>query len=143
MTFHTILSEFRSQIDAIRQVRTDVFVREQAIPIELEYDEHDLTCSHAVAYDGLIAVATGRLDFQQHGRIGRVAVLKNYRRRGLGTLIMQALENAARSGNLDHLWFHAQISAVPFYLSLGYQVVGEEFIEENIPHVSMEKRLAK
>ena len=96
----------------------------------------------AVVYDGLKAVATGRLDFQQQGRIGRVAVLESYRRRGLGTLVMQALEEVARSGKADQLWFHAQISAVPFYLSLGYSVVGDEFMEADIPHVSMEKQLA-
>ena len=142
MTFHTRVSDFQTQFTAIRDVRTDVFVREQSIPLALEYDEHDLTCTHAVVYDGLKPVATGRLDFQQQGRIGRVAVLESYRRRGLGTLVMQALEEMARSGQADQLWFHAQISAVPFYLSLGYSVVGDEFMEADIPHVSMEKQLA-
>ncbi len=143
MTFHTRVSDFQMQTAAIRDVRTDVFVREQAIPFELEYDENDLTCTHAVAYDGLKPVATGRLDFQQQGRIGRVAVLESYRRRGLGTLIMQALEKEARAGNLTQIWFHAQVSAVPFYLSLGYAVVGDEFMEADIPHVSMEKQLVQ
>ena len=54
---------------------------------------------------------------------------------------MQALEQVARANNLGQLWFHAQVSAVPFYQSLGYHVVGEEFVEADIPHLSMEKSL--
>lgn len=54
---------------------------------------------------------------------------------------MQALEEAARANNLGQLWFHAQVSAVPFYRSLGYHVVGEEFVEADIPHLSMKKSL--
>jgi predicted GNAT family N-acyltransferase len=135
------VTDFHSQYDAIRTVRTNVFIVEQQIPVELEYDDDDHHCLHAVAWQDQAPVGTARLDVRQDGRIGRVAVIKQFRRRGIGTLLMEALEQEARSRGLSKLWFHSQISAVPFYQALGYQAYGEEYMEANIPHVSMEKWL--
>lgn len=134
-----IVSDFNEQLQAIREVRTAVFLVEQSIPPELEYDEHDLTCRHAVAYCQQTPVATGRLDIHQDGKVGRVAVLKAFRRQGFGSQIMHALETEALKLGLKRIWFHSQVSAIPFYRSLGYQVIGEEFQEAGIPHRKMEK----
>jgi predicted GNAT family N-acyltransferase len=142
MTLRTVVSDYHSQSAAIRVVRNDVFLREQAIPPELEQDDRDAICWHAVIYDGETPIATGRLDVEQDGRIGRVAVLETHRRRGLGTLVMEALAEKAQAENLPKLWFHAQRSAVPFYLSLGYRAVGDEYLEAGIPHLTMEKIFA-
>lgn len=139
MPFQVIISDFKKQYDALRAVRTEVFIVEQQIPADLEYDQADLHCLHAVAWDGPLPVGTARLDALEDGRIGRVAVLKDYRRRGVGSLLMRGLEQAAKSKGLGRLWFHSQISAVPFYESLGYQTFGAEYLEAGIPHLSMEK----
>jgi predicted GNAT family N-acyltransferase len=141
MAFRVIISDFQQQYEALRAVRNSVFIVEQQIPAALEYDDADLRCLHAVAWDGQKPVGTARLDVLEDGRIGRVAVLKDYRRRGVGSLLMQELEQIARSRGLVRLWFHSQISAVPFYESLGYSTYGEEYLEAGIPHLSMEKRI--
>lgn len=137
------VSDFQQQYDAIRAVRTEVFLVEQAIPPELEYDQHDLTSIHVVVYDHQKPVGTGRLDVHQSGRIGRVAVLKSFRRQGIGRQIMTTLEQQAVEIGLNQIWFHSQITAVPFYRALGYESEGEIFMEANIPHVAMRKKLEK
>lgn len=142
MSFKVIISDFLKQHDAIRAVRTEVFLIEQQIPPELEYDEDDWICIHAVAWHESIPVGTARLDVAQAGRVGRVSVLRNYRRNGIGSLLMQALEAEAKAQGLRRIWFHSQVSAVPFYRSLGYRSYGEEYLEANIPHLSMEKDLS-
>lgn len=124
---------------AIDEVRDEVFVLEQNVDPEEEFDERDRFCTHVVVYNGDIAVATGRLDLEKDGKIGRVAVRKDYRQQGLGRLVMQRLEAFAMEKSAPRLWFHAQTHAVPFYEKLGYRVCSEEFLEANIPHVQMEK----
>jgi predicted GNAT family N-acyltransferase len=134
-----IMTDFRTSQAAIREVRDEVFVMEQNVERVEEYDDRDLICTHVVVFDGQIAVATARIDLEKGGKIGRVAVRKNYRQRGLGTLVMQRLEEFAIQMSTPRLWFHAQTQAVSFYEKLGYRVCSDEFLEANIPHVQMEK----
>lgn len=141
MNFHVKLSDFQSQFPAIRAVRTEVFLIEQKIDPELEFDQHDLTALHAVAYHEQTPIGTGRLDIRQQGRVGRMAVLAPFRRQGVGRQLMLALESAALDDQLPEIWFHSQVSAVPFYQSLGYATEGEVFLEANIPHLLMRKKL--
>ena len=141
MAISIVITDFNAHAAAIRAVRTAVFVKEQAIPREDEFDEHDPACLHAIAFDAETAVATGRINFSQAGRLGRIAVLPSHRRLGLGTTLIKALEAVAKKENLKRIWFHAQVQAVPFYNSLGYQTVGAEFVEDSIMHVKMEKKL--
>ena len=83
------LAEHRSDIEAIR---ITVFVHEQKVPIEIEMDDRDEVCIHALARVGSIPVATGRIDLQDKGRIGRIAVIADYRRRGIGKAVMETLD---------------------------------------------------
>lgn len=126
----------------IRFVRETVFIAEQSVSREEEFDGKDPRCTHALARSGGVAVATGRLDLDKNGKIGRVAVLAEFRRQGIGTLIMHRLEQAACKAGLSQVWFHAQLSAVPFYESLGYQAEGDTFVEAKIEHVAMFKLLS-
>lgn len=129
--------------DAAR-VRTEVFVQEQGIAVEEEWDEADATAVHAVAYNGLNqAVATGRLLAHAPGvaRIGRMAVRQALRGAGLGAQILQALMSAARDRGDHEVVLNAQLSARGFYERLGYQVRGEVFHEVDIPHVQMSRAL--
>ncbi len=122
------------------EVRARVFIEEQGIPKELEWDEDDATALHAVVHgaDGQ-ALATGRLLRGGPGvaKIGRVAVLAPARRTGVGRAVMQALMDAARARGDREVMLHAQRSAQSFYLGLGFQVRGEPFDEVGIPHVEM------
>lgn len=130
--------------EAARQVRTEVFVQEQQIPLELEWDEDDATALHAVAYNRLgMPVATGRL--LQHGpdvaRIGRMAVTRVLRGSGLGRDILQSLLQAAAQRGDRAVLLHAQRSAEAFYLQLGFQPQGDPFEEAGIPHIEMVRAL--
>ncbi len=132
------ITNYRSDIESIR---ITVFVHEQKVPIEVEMDDRDQRCIHALARVGSTPVATGRIDLQDGGRIGRIAVLADYRRRGIGKAVMETLEQIARDHGLTQVWLHAQRSALPFYERLGYQAQGKEFYEAGISHRTMIKPL--
>jgi predicted GNAT family N-acyltransferase len=125
-------------LDAAR-VRDAVFVREQQIPADLEWDEADHDALHVVAYDGRgdarAAVGTGRL--LPCGYIGRLAVVKSVRATGVGTQLLDALVSRAFERGDALVRLYAQITAVPFYLRHGFERIGDEFVEAGIPHVEM------
>ena len=137
-----IMTDYSSQERAIRSVRDQVFLVEQEIDPALELDDRDANCLHAVVFADEFPVGTGRIDLEKKGKVGRVAVLKECRGQGVGRLLMETLENAALQHGLPKLWFHAQRSAVAFYLALDYNQIGDEFMEADIPHVVMEKELS-
>ncbi len=126
-------------------LRAEVFVHEQRIPVEMEWDELDAAALHAVAYNGLgQPVATGRLlrHEQQTGKVGRMAVKRVLRGSQLGRSILTALTDAARQRGDLTIVLHAQRSAEGFYLQAGFLPHGEPFDEADIPHIEMLKRLA-
>jgi predicted GNAT family N-acyltransferase len=124
-----------------RRIRELVFVREQGVPFELEWDEQDPCCDHALAYaaDGL-PVGTGRL--LPDGHIGRLAVLKEWRGKGVGSLLLQALMEQARQRSHARVRLNAQTNAAGFYRRFGFEVSGAEFMAAGIPHVAMQRDLA-
>ncbi len=138
------LGSWRELGEDARRVRTEVFIEEQGIALEMEWDADDETAIHAVACNRLgVPVATGRL--LRHapgvGRIGRMAVSRVLRGAGLGRGILQALmQSAARRGDQE-LVLHAQRSAEGFYRGLGFAPRGEPFDEVGIPHITMSTTL--
>lgn len=131
-------ADFTADFASLRHVRETVFIDEQRVPRELEFDERDPLCRHVLVFDGDLAVATGRLDIAYGGKVGRVAVVATHRRAGVGTAVMEHLHAIAREVRLPHVWCHAQLSAVPFYERLGYVSSGPTFEEAGIEHVRME-----
>jgi predicted GNAT family N-acyltransferase len=127
---------------AIRAVRFAVFVDEQRVPAELEMDDRDPVCMHVLALAGTSVVGTARLDLEQAGKIGRMAVLAAYRGRGLGRRMLDALHAAAASAGCREVWCNAQVVAAPFYASAGYVTEGPHFDEAGIEHVRMRCLLA-
>ncbi len=124
------------------KVRTAVFVTEQGIPMEMEWDEADNTAVHAVAYNGLgQGIATGRLVTQAAGvgKIGRMAVHCALRGSGIGGDILHALMDVARQRGDREVMLYAQRSAEGFYQRLGFVPRGEPFEEVGIPHIEMVK----
>ncbi|QHE86082.1 YbgC/FadM family acyl-CoA thioesterase [Hydrogenophaga sp. BPS33] len=127
-----------------QQLRTAVFVEEQRIPKELEWDEADAVAVHAVAYNRLgRPVATGRLLPHEPGvaRIGRMAVERSLRGGRLGRDVLHALMDAARQRGDREVVLHAQNTAEGFYARLGYERRGEPFEEAGIAHQEMVAKL--
>ena len=127
----------RQQLSAIRR---EVFIQEQQVPEELEWDEFDESAQHIIALDKHHhAVATGRI--KADGHIGRMAVLKGYRQQGIGSGILLALLDVAKQQNLNSVYLHAQVSATQFYEKQGFSCNSDEFTDAGIPHKSMVKKL--
>jgi len=119
-----------------RPIRFEVFVVEQGVPEELEWDDMDAMSIHAIAFDGNgKALGTGRL--LPDGHLGRMAVRKAARRRGVGAALLHALIQCARKRGDKTIVLHAQTHAEQFYLKHGFRREGAEFMEAGIPHVAM------
>ncbi|HET8747064.1 MAG TPA: YbgC/FadM family acyl-CoA thioesterase [Ramlibacter sp.] len=126
------------------RIRTEVFVQEQRIPAELEWDEADGTALHAVAYNRLgQAVATGRLLPASEGiaKIGRMAVHQVLRGGRIGEQVLRALAAEAQKRGDRGIELHAQRTAKEFYARLGFAPQGEPYEEAGIPHVTMTSAL--
>jgi Predicted acyltransferase len=114
--------------EAARAVRTAVFIREQGIPAELEWDDDDAICRHAVVFNRLgMPVACARL--LPDGHIGRVAVVQAMRGSQAGRLVMQSLMLEARTAGHSHAEISAQLAVLGFYRRLGFSSVGEPYVE--------------
>ena len=120
-------------------IRFTVFVEEQGVPREIELDEHDAHCVHAVVFEDGSAVATGRL--LPDGHIGRMAVLKAWRGRGIGAAILNELMKAALKRGHREVALAAQVHALPFYRAHGFVEEGSEYLEAGIRHQAMKRRL--
>jgi len=120
-------------------LRTEVFVREQGIPAEFEWDEWDARSVHCVAYRGGVPVGTGRL--LPDGRIGRMAVRADLRGHGIGRRVLEALAEVAASRGDARIELSAQQQVEAFYRAQGFEPVGEPYDEVGIRHVKMRRSL--
>ena len=126
--------------DALSHVRRKVFIDEQRVPEALEWDADDPRSLHALAIDDRgNPIATGRL--LADGHIGRIAVLREWRGRGVGAALFEHLvAAAARRGHLA-LYLNAQTQAAGFYARYGFIAAGPEFLEAGIAHIAMERKV--
>lgn len=122
-----------------REIREEVFVREQEYPIELEFDEADENCWHLVLTDNEKAIATARLLKLSEGvfKPGRIAVLKEYRGKSIGAELLTLIIEKAKEMGAKELHIGAQTYAVGFYEKFGFKTTGEEYMDEHIPHIDM------
>ena len=128
--------EWHAQRAALHAIRRAVFVEEQRVPEALEWDDLDARCQHVLAYSPQrTAIGTGRL--LPDGHIGRMAVLKAWRGKGVGRAMLVFLLGLARRKGFDAVHLHAQTHALGFYARHGFTVVGDEFMEAGIPHRAM------
>ena len=124
----------------LRAIRFKVFVEEQGVPLELECDDEDERCSHALVYaSDDTPIGTGRL--LADGRIGRLAVYREWRGQGAGSALMEYFLNLARTREFASVKLHAQTRATAFYARHGFEAHGEEFMDAGIPHIEMSRRL--
>ena len=126
----------------LRPIRIAVFIHEQGVPEELEWDGLDSCCAHVLASNAQgDAIGTARM--QANGTIGRMAVLKSWRGRGAGRLLLGALLDLAVKQGLTRVTLSAQTHAIGFYERAGFHAVGELFMDAGIPHRRMVKELIR
>ncbi|MET7699137.1 GNAT family N-acetyltransferase [Streptomyces sp. NPDC005485] len=147
------VAEDAADREACFAVRKAVFVVEQRVPEDIEYDAYDAGALHvlAVREDGL-PLGTGRLLYGEEaaaktggdlgvGSLGRLAVTRDARGLGVGVALVRAIEDAARARGLSAVDLHAQTHATGFYERLGYEAYGPEFPDAGIPHRAMRRAL--
>lgn len=127
---------FSNQQQDILAIRHRVFTVEQQVDPNIDFDGLDGLALQVLASSDGIAVGTGRM--LTDGHIGRIAVLKEYRGKGIGSDIIQALVNQAREAGMAKVFLGSQVRAVPFYEKLGFSAAGDNYIEANILHTPME-----
>ena len=133
----------RSELDQALALREQVFCVEQGVALEADQDGLDDLAIQVVAVDAGRVIGTCRVLVERGvGRLGRMAVEAGSRGRGLGAAILAAAEQSARDAGAREMRLHAQRYVEDLYAAAGYTHYGEPFVEEGIPHVAMEKRLA-
>ena len=131
------------EMEGAYSLRNLVFVQEQGVSKEIERDDLDDNAIHVIALNGPLVIGTGRLVLTslKFGVIGRMAVKKSSRRKGIGARMLALLENEAMAHNLQRISLHAQEHAKAFYLLQGYREDGDIFTEAGIEHRQMYKDL--
>jgi len=127
--------DFKNDFSEIEGIRTAVFIKEQNVPIELEWDEFDNDSTHILAYYNNKAVGTARL--LKDGHIGRMAVLKKYRNRNIGRNMLKYLLQIAQKSSINSIELSAQEHAVEFYKKYGFSVTSNVYLDAGIPHYDM------
>ena len=138
-SFRIRLADWENDQPALREIREQVFVIEQSVPHEMEWDEFDSASRHVLAEAGGRTIGTGRL--LPDGHIGRMAVLPEWREQGVGSALLQTLLDLARAAGHERAILNAQVQAMPFYRRFGFVADGAEYLEAGIPHVAMSRRL--
>jgi predicted GNAT family N-acyltransferase len=124
--------------ELVQPIRIKVFILEQKVPEDLEWDEYDETAWHAVAKSNHQVIGTGRLIINQStAKIGRMAIDSEYRGKGIGIEMLKALINKGKEKGAQEFILHAQTHAIAFYAREGFEPYGPIFDEAGIPHVEM------
>ncbi len=119
-------------------VRKEVFVKEQHVSEEEEFDEHDTSALHLIVYVDEQTAATGRIWHDgKNFRIGRLAVLQPFRGQQIGDLALRLLLYKAFSSGAEVIEISAQTYIIPLYKKFGFKEYGEEYLEAGIPHMAM------
>lgn len=136
--FRLVLGDWAQLAESASKIRFDVFVDEQKVPAEIELDEFDAVSLHAVVFDGAEPVATGRL--LPDGHIGRMAVAKSARGKGVGAIVLQRLIEEGRQRGFKELVLSAQTHAMGFYGKYGFVAEGDIYLDAGIEHKDMRLR---
>jgi predicted GNAT family N-acyltransferase len=139
-TYSVRLANWQDDREALQAVRRPVFVIEQKVDAREEFDHVDLECVHILATDQHNKpIGTGRID--SHGKIGRMAVLPEWRKHGVGWAILKFAIHHARAAGMKRVYLHSQTSALGFYERSGFIGYGNRFFEAGIEHLAMELSL--
>ena len=136
---HVKWSEYEK---ALRTIRTKVFIEEQQVPVDLEWDEQDASAQHLLVLTSTNeAIACARL--LDNGSIGRMAVLKEWRGLGIGTKLLNKAIALHRQQGISVITLSAQVHAIPFYQKAGFEVISAPYLDAGILHVDMHLMLEK
>ena len=137
-----IVSE-QEELNQVFSVRTKVFVDEQNVPEEEEIDHLEEESTHFLVTDdeGKPAGAGRFRVVDSYGKVERICILPEFRSKGVGKDLMNAIEQYALSKQIEILKLNAQNQAIPFYEKLGYSVISDEFLDAGIPHHTMKKHI--
>ena len=127
--------DWHDQRDTLKAIRKSVFIDEQHVPKELEWDGRDTECTQFLLTIDSAPVATARLT--PEGQIGRMAVLKNFRGKGFGSRLLATVIEQAKHAGHKQVFLHAQVSVIEFYQRHGFTACGDVFIDAGIEHRSM------
>jgi predicted GNAT family N-acyltransferase len=133
------IADWEKDKEKLSTIRTLVFIKEQNVPEEMEWDEFDSSSTHFIAFEKDQAIACARL--KPDGQIGRMAVLAEYRNKGNGKKLLQFVLQSSAELNFKTVYLHAQVTAVPFYEKQGFIAKGDVFYEANIPHREMLRKI--
>ncbi|RDH86142.1 MAG: GNAT family N-acetyltransferase [endosymbiont of Galathealinum brachiosum] len=139
MNYNIQVTSWEKDKSALSKIRQKVFIEEQNVPEELEWDDDDKNCVHVLVTHNNTPIATGRI--KMDGHIGRIAVLKNYRDKGIGSAVLKALIDVSKTLKIKSIYLHAQIGAISFYEKHGFKISSEEFMDAGIPHKTMKMDL--
>ena len=137
------LVENNSELEEAFSIRQVVFVEEQGVDEDIEYDGQDSDALHMVVKKDHTTIGTARVRFisASTAKIERMALLKQFRRKGIGSDMMVFLDGELKTRHIGYVFLHAQCIVIDFYKSCGYVTTGSPFWEAGIEHVTMEKRL--
>lgn len=138
-TLRITLVSWRNAETELADIRRRVFIDEQQVPEELEWDGLDADATHVIAHQGEAAIACGRL--LADGHIGRMAVLPTWREQGIGRRVLDTLIDAACARGDAEVFLHAQTNAIGFYEKAGFIAEGPAFMDAGIPHRTMRRTL--
>lgn len=126
------------ELEQAFRIRMRVFVKEQGVAEDIELDADDRRAIHLLAFAGGRAVGTARVVTRRdRAKIGRMAVLKNYRGKGIGRKLLSRAIATARKHGARQIYLHAQVAVIGFYESMGFHCAGSIFDEAGIPHRKM------
>ncbi|WP_079202020.1 MULTISPECIES: GNAT family N-acetyltransferase [Pseudomonas] len=134
-SIHVRLADWQKDNAELRRIRSTVFIAEQEVPPELEWDAEDAEALHFLAYEGNYPIGTARL--LPDGHIGRVSVLKDWRGLKVGDALLRAVIAEAEKRGLQQQMLSAQVQATPFYERLGFTIVSGEYLDAGISHIDM------
>jgi len=127
--------DFEKSLPEIKEIRTKVFIEEQNVPAELEWDEFDSNSVHIIAYFDNKAVGTARL--LRDGHIGRMAVLIDFRNQGIGKNMLKFMVDLAHKKSMANIKLSAQEHATGFYEKQGFSISSDVYMDAGIPHYDM------
>lgn len=141
-TFSLQLTDWNSSKTPLKTIRDQVFIQEQGVPVELEWDDLDETARHILAKvvmeDKKLVIGTARIIIKnKQAHIGRMAVLPAWRSLGVGAKILNRCIEYCYQQQLEKIVLNAQVSVLPFYQKAGFKICSEEFTEAGIPHKKM------
>lgn len=137
---NVVLVETKDQLKDAYSVRVKVFVDEQKVPPEEEIDQFENAAIHFVVYDNAKPIGAGRLrELDGFGKVERICIDADYRKMGIGKLLMDSIEAEGKKRGYTSFKLNAQTQATDFYRILGYEVCSGEFLDAGIPHLTMKK----